>query len=574
MNDPDAQNPDPLSLSAERRVDEVCVRFEQAWQAGQIVKIEENLGDTSEPERSALFRELVRLEVNYRIRRGEQPTVEEYRSRFPIYASSIASWYPSEATIAYCCPVEATPSWPALPGYEIIAELGRGGMGVVYQARHVQIQRVVALKMILGGEHAGAEQAARFLVEARAAARLQHPNIVQIHEIGEHKGLPYFSLEYVDGGNLAARLQGSPPSDMEAARLVELLARTVHYAHGRGIVHRDLKPANILLTSDGVPKIADFGLAKILSEDSGATRTGVILGTLKYMAPEQASGRPKDIGPAADIYALGAILYESLTGQPPFCGETERETLRLVEEQSPQSPHFYNPRVDPALAAICLKCLQKAPADRYPTADALAEDLAAFLRGESVQAHSGTATRLLGAVLRESRYSEVMRLWSAVWMGLAVNSFLVCLTQGLLIWNDVRDYAPYCLAWIGKLLCDWGMAWFLRVRRGPPPIPVERQLLQIWAFLWANIFLLAWLYERSGGAVGGFIPMISLQMGLDFGAMAAILGGSFYVSAALCGVITLLDAFWLGAGQIFGVLVVSPYFLGLGWKYSRPIPRR
>ena len=158
--------------------------------------------------------------------------------------------------------------------------------------------------MILGGEHAGAEQASRFLVEARAAARLQHPNIVQIHEIGEHKGLPYFSLEYVDGGNLAARLQGSPPSDMEAARLVELLARTVHYAHGRGIVHRDLKPANILLTSDGVPKIADFGLAKILSEDSGGHRTGVILGTLKYMAPEQASGRPKDIGPAADIYAL------------------------------------------------------------------------------------------------------------------------------------------------------------------------------------------------------------------------------------------------------------------------------
>ena len=287
------------------------------------------------------------------------------------------------------------PSRPGLPGYEIIAELGRGGMGVVYQARHVQIQRVVALKMILAGEHAGAEQAARFLVEARAVARLQHPNIVQIHEIGEHQGLPYLSLEYVDGGNLATRLQGSPPSDMEAARLVELLARTVHYAHGRGIVHRDLKPANILLTSDGVPKIADFGLAKILSEDSGATRTGVILGTLKYMAPEQASGKPRDTGPAADIYALGAILYELLTGGPPFCGETEWETLRLVEEQAPQSPRFHNPRVDPALAAICLKCLQKVPANRYPTAEALAEDLAAFLRGESVQALSGAARRFL-----------------------------------------------------------------------------------------------------------------------------------------------------------------------------------
>ncbi len=229
---------------------------------------------------------------------------------------------------------------------------------------------------------------------------MQHPNIVQIHEIGEHDGLPYFSLEHVDGGNLAARLQGSPPSDMEAAQLVELLARTVHYAHGRGIVHRDLKPANILLTGDGFPKIADFGLAKILSEDSGATRTGAILGTPSYMAPEQACGKSGKIGPAIDIYALGANLYELLTGRPPFRGETMLETLRLVEEQLPEPPHVHNPRVDRALEAICLKCLEKAAKDRYPSAEKLADDLAAYVRGEPVHAARGTASRLFGAVLR------------------------------------------------------------------------------------------------------------------------------------------------------------------------------
>ena len=233
-----------------------------------------------------------------------------------------------------------------LPQFHVEAELGRGGMGVVYKAQHLKFQRLVALKMILAGDHASAQQTERFLTEARAVARLQNPHIVQIYEIGEYNGLPYFSLEYLDGGSLAAKLKGLPPSDMEAARLVELLALAVHYAHGRGIVHRDLKPANILLTGEGIPKIADFGLAKFLSEDSGTTRTGVILGTPSYMAPEQAIGKAKDIGPAVDIYALGAILYELLTGRPPFRGESIQETLRSVEEQAPEPPRVHNPRVD------------------------------------------------------------------------------------------------------------------------------------------------------------------------------------------------------------------------------------
>ena len=215
---------------------------------------------------------------------------------------------------------------PAIAGYEILGELGRGGMGVVYRARQVRLNRPCVLKMILGGAHAGAEAAARFLAEAEAVARLQHPNIVQIHHIGEADGLPFFELEYVDGGSLDRRLDGTPWPARRAAELVEALARGVAEAHRQGIVHRDLKPGNVLLAADGTPKITDFGLAKSLAADSGLTRTDSIMGSPGYMAPEQAEGKTKQVGPLADVYALGAILYELLTGRPPFRGATVLET--------------------------------------------------------------------------------------------------------------------------------------------------------------------------------------------------------------------------------------------------------
>ncbi len=561
-----------LSLAAARHVDDACVRFETVLQAGTPATIEEYLGDSAEPLRSALLRELVRLEIDYRTRRGERPTVEEYRIRFPAHVDAIASWFPSEPTIGCSSPVAAPTSWPILPGYEIVAELGRGGMGVVYQARHVKFQRAVAIKMILAGEHAGAEQAARFLAEARAVARLQNPNIVQIHEIGEHNGLPYFSLEYVDGGNLATRLKGTPPSDMEAARLVELLARTVHYAHGRNIVHRDLKPANILLTLDGVPKIADFGLAKVLNEDSGATRTGVISGTPSYMAPEQASGKAKDIGPAVDIYALGAVLYELLTGRPPFRGETMLETLRLVEEQAPQPPHVFNPRVDPTLEAVCLKCLQKNPADRYPTAEKLANDLAAFQCGELVITQSGAASRLFGAVLRETRYTEVMRLWSGIWMGLAVMYLLICIAKSLLLWTEHASHGSFLVIWLAMLSTTVGLVWFCRLRSSPSLIQVERQMLQTWSFFWIGFFATAWLYYRVGAPVEGLVPILILQLGVVTACMAALLGGSFYVMAAACLVTAALEAYSPEVGALISGIGCSPALFWVGWKHSRRIP--
>ena len=281
----------------------------------------------------------------------------------------------------------ASPVLPsAVQGYEILGILGRGGMGVVYKARQLKLNRLVALKMILAGEHAGSDALERFRAEAESEARLQHPNIVQVYEIGDHQGHPYFSLEFVDGGSLAQKLAGTPLPPLEAAWLVETLARAMDYAHQRNIIHRDLKPANVLLTKDRTPKIADFGLAKQLEGDSTNTQTGAVVGTPSYMAPEQAAGHSKNVGPAADVYALGAILYECLTGRPPFKSATAVETVLQVTLDEPVPPARLQPRTPRDLETICLKCLEKQPARRYASARLLAEDLRRFRAGEPIEA--------------------------------------------------------------------------------------------------------------------------------------------------------------------------------------------
>ena len=272
---------------------------------------------------------------------------------------------------------------PTVPGYEIATELGHGGMGVVYGARHLALNRRVALKVIRG--FAGRDEVARFRAEAEAVARLQHPNIVQIYEVGEHAGLPYLALEFVDGGSLAARLRSSPLSSRAAAELVATLARAVQHAHLRGVVHRDLKPGNILLTSEGSPKIADFGLAK-LADDPGRSRSGQIIGTPAYMAPEQAAGRGDLVGPPADVWALGAILYECLTTHPPFRGANSIETVQQVLHSEPAAPARERPGIPRDLETICIKCLRKQPEARYRTAGDLADDLTRYLEGKPILA--------------------------------------------------------------------------------------------------------------------------------------------------------------------------------------------
>lgn len=272
-------------------------------------------------------------------------------------------------------------------GYEILGVLGRGGMGVVYKARQPGLKRLVALKMILAGAHASDEDLARFRSEAEAVAHLQHPNIVQVYEIGEDDGRPYFSLEFVEGASLAHKVAGKPQTPRHAAEIIHVLAQAMAAAHARGIVHRDLKPANILVSREGTLKITDFGLAKRLeNEDGGQTRSGSILGTPDYMSPEQASGRIREVGPPADIYALGAMLYEMLAGRVPLRGVSVLDTLRQVVSKEPVAPTQLDPKVPRDLETICLKCLRKDPDKRYARVDDLAEDLRRFLAGEPILA--------------------------------------------------------------------------------------------------------------------------------------------------------------------------------------------
>ncbi len=314
-----------------------------------------------------------------------------------------------------------------IAGYEILEVLGAGGMGIVYKARHQRLDRFVALKMIRAGSSARPEDLARFEAEAKAVAAIEHSNIVKIFEIGEHDGLPYFSLEFLAGGSLAQKIGGKPQPVDEAARIVEVLARAMHVAHEHKVIHRDLKPANVLFAADGTLKISDFGLVKRLESDSGQTRSGSILGTPSYMAPEQARGENETVGPAADQYALGAILYELLTGRPPFQGTSVLDTLDMVRSREPVPPSQLQPKTPRDLETICLKCLEKEIPRRYSDVLALAEDLRRFRAGETILARPvSDAERLWRWCLRNRRVAS---------LGTAVALLLVIVTAGSTIFG-------------------------------------------------------------------------------------------------------------------------------------------
>ncbi|WP_406694050.1 protein kinase [Singulisphaera sp. Ch08] len=316
---------------------------------------------------------------------GRETFSAEKASRRPPALRQRPGW-PSLPAGARRLPTQSFNPWPSVPDFEILEELGRGGMGVVYKARQRSLNRLVALKMIRDGGRARPRDLARFRIEAKAVARLRHANILQIYEIGDEAGLPFVALELLEGGSLEVRMAGTPQPGHRAAETLGILARAIHAAHQAGIIHRDLKPSNVLFTYDGIPKITDFGLAKRLEEDDGHTESGQVMGSPSYISPEQARGRNREVGPTADIYSLGAILYQMLTGRPPFRGTTPVETVMQVIHEEPVPPSRLLSKVPRDLETICLKCLDKEPRRRYASAIDLADDLGRYLAGEPIRA--------------------------------------------------------------------------------------------------------------------------------------------------------------------------------------------
>lgn len=377
-------------------VDRRCDAFEDAWQQGQRPRIEDYLADASGEERDALLRWLIPLDVKYRRQHEEIVRAEDY-ARFPELdatwlVAAVTAPEPAKADAAATLDGGATVVLPpevrgrCVGDYVLENEIARGGMGVVHKAWQKSLSRTVAVKMILAGQLASATEVQRFLGEAENAASLDHPNIVPIHEVNSHEDLPYFSMRYIEGGHLGHHLHEFTGDPKAAARLMATVARAVHYAHQRGILHRDLKPANILLDAEKRPHLTDFGLARRVEGSGNQTQTGILVGTPSYMSPEQASGQSKGLTWAADVYSLGTVLYELLTGRPPFKAEKALETVTQVLNDEPVSPSRLRPGVPRDLEIVCLKCLSKEPGQRYTNAQELAEELERFLAGEPIQA--------------------------------------------------------------------------------------------------------------------------------------------------------------------------------------------
>jgi serine/threonine-protein kinase len=384
---------------------------------------------------------------------------------------------------------DACPVIQRVGDYELLYELGRGGMGVVFKARDVKLNRNVAVKMILPSSMPDATDLERFRTEASAAARLSHPNIVAVHAVGQQDDRWFYCMELIDGPSLSKRLKDGPLPCWTAARYMLGVARGIDHAHKNGVLHRDIKPANILLDADDQPHVADFGLAKQMTRDrGGCTRTGAVLGTPSYMAPEQASGA-KEIGPACDIYGLGALLYELLTGRPPFKAESALDTIMQVLECEPAPPHQLNNKVDRDLETICLKCLQKDPARRYQSAAMLAEDLQRYINGESISARTFGVMDRLAWTLEHSQYDVQFGQYGTMLYWFAAIVMGTQIAKQVLLWRQLPvGWVVACQLLEFVLI---GVVFALYRRKSLlPATTAERQLWSVWiAYLVGSVLI-------------------------------------------------------------------------------------
>jgi len=462
--------------------------------------------------------------------------------------------------------------------FTLLDEIGRGGMGIVYKARQHSPDRIVALKMILRGDVATAVDLARFRAEAEAAAKVLHPHIVPVYEVGEHDGRPYFSMKLIEGTTLARRLADGPLPSRQAAEMLIPVCRAIADAHRRGVLHRDLKPSNVLIDREGRTYVTDFGLAKRISTDnadaslSGSlTQSGAILGTPGYMAPEQAAGRRGEVSPLTDVYALGAILYAMLTGRPPFQAASALDTVLMVLEQEPLPPRMLNPKADSDLEMITLKALQK-PADlRYRDADALADDLQAYLANEPIAARSSHFSQIITLAFRETHHASILENWGLLWMWHSVVVFILCVITNIIYSQGVDQRWPFVALW-GCGVGTWAaIFWELRRRSGPITF-VERQIAHVWAgstIASTLLYGLEWMLDLP---VLTLSPVLALIAGSVFLVKAGILSGKFYIQSAVLYATSFAMALlhrtpgWDCGLTLFG-FVMGLCFALPGWKY-------
>jgi serine/threonine-protein kinase len=520
-------------------------------------------------------------------REGKAVDVDAVAAAHPDLAAELRElWAAAQFADELARPLPARKTLPAPPtgngqsgvgrtfdDYELLEEMGRGGMGVVYKAWQKSLKRIVALKMILRGEHATEADLARFRVEAQAAAHLEHPNIVPVFAAGEHDGQAYFCMRLVQGGTLANQLARGPMRQRDAAAKLAQIARAVHHAHERGILHRDLKPSNILMGEDGQPQVTDFGLAKRWhGEDSKPlTVSGTIMGTPAYMAPEMVTNRRGQPSPASDVYSLGVILYEMLTGRPPFQAATPWDAMFLVLDQEPVRPGALNPNVDADLELICLKCIQKEADLRYPSAAALAEDLEAYLRSEppSIRRTTiGDLTHFFGNAFRETHHAVVLENWGLLWICHSIMIFTQCCITTAMAWTGVEAPLWYLLLWGGGLIAWGAVFWNLRKQAGPV-LFVERQIAHVWGaavLATISVFVIEILLGLHALKLA---PMLAVIAGMTFVVKGGMLTGAFYFQAAAEFAIAVPMALFPDYGILLFGAVTAVSFLLPGLYYYR-----
>ncbi len=480
--------------------------------------------------------------------------------------------------------------------HELLSEIARGGMGVVYKARQIGLNRIVALKMILAGQLASAEEVQRFHAEANAAAHLDHPGIVPIYEVGEHDGQHFFTMALVNGSNLAERLRQGPMAACEVVTLMRSIAVAVQHAHDKGVIHRDLKPENILLEELGVrdwglgkkesdslsslipnpqlltPRITDFGLAKLVQGDAHLTGSGQVVGTPSFMPPEQAAGRTRDIRETADVYSLGAILYACLTGRPPHQAATALETVMQVLDAEPAPPRLLNPQVPRDLEAICLKCLQKEPAHRYATAQQVADELQRFLDGEPIQASSVHLLDYMLHALRKDRHEENFRDWG---FGLMVFGLVIAVSHAATFLLESAGKGSWIAYWLPRSLMVVLLLVLLRRFRRHSMLPTNSAERLVWC-VWVGYLICAGVIGATLSA-SGLDPRLlyafsSILGGLGFFIMgvhvwggAYVIGWAFLLAAPLLSITPKSAS--LSYGALWGVSLLA--FGGHYWRLSR-----